>query len=136
LNDETCGNLGSRYDIYFDYADPDGDVTVLDGTLIGLPVRLVWQFLPDGLGGEGFINMATDGDGFSGRASLDVCIAFQIEGNTSVRETFSLRDGGGLWSNSLSITIPRPEGGNSPPPGSGQEPNGAPAILIGAGSGG
>lgn len=115
LNDTTCGNNGSRYDIYFDYFDPDGDIEVLDGYFTGTPVKLDWQFLPDGLSGSAQINTATDGDGTSGTAHLDVCIAFQFEGNTSVRETFTIRDGWGLWSNSESILIPRPEGGNSPP---------------------
>ena len=125
LNDTTCGNQGSRYDIYFDYFDPDDNLPVVGTDFVGTPIKLEWQFLPEGLSGEALINTGVEGDATSGRAYLDVCIAFQWVGNTSVRETFTLRDELNLWSNSASIEIPRPEGGNAPPgavsPGGGGE---------------
>jgi hypothetical protein len=135
LNDSTCGNNGSRFDISFDYSDPNGDVPVSDGFFFGTPLRLSWAFLPDGFTGEALINTPTDGDGFSGTASLDVCIAYEFEGNTSVLETFTLRDQKNLWSNSLSIIIPRPEGGNSPPQTSSKGgATSSPGVLIGGGT--
>jgi hypothetical protein len=133
LNDETCGNFGSRFDIWFEYTDPDGDVQVSDGWFTGEPVELKWKFLPDGFSGEATFNTEADGDGFSGTAIMDVCIAYQFEGNTAVSETFRLRDGWGLWSNSETIIIPRPEGGNTPPPGSTSSSGGKSPLLVGGG---
>jgi hypothetical protein len=115
LNDSTCGNLGSRYLIGFDYVDPDGDVPVADGFFYGTPVKMAWQFLPDGFSGEAVFDTPADGNGFAGSAEFDVCIAFQAPGNISVRETILLRDEWNLWSNPLTVVIPRPPGGNSPP---------------------
>jgi len=115
LNDSTCGNMGSRYLIGFDYMDPDGDVPVADGFFYGTPVKMAWQFLPDGFSGEAVFDTPADGNGFAGSAEFDVCIAFQAPGNISVQETILLRDEWNLWSNPLSVVIPRPPGGNSPP---------------------
>jgi hypothetical protein len=133
LNDETCGNSGSRFDIWFEYVDPDGDVQVSDGWFTGEPVELKWKFLPDGLSGEARFNTEVDGNGFSGTAIMDICIAYQFEGNTAVQETFRLRDGWGLWSNSETIIIPRPDGANTPPPASASSSGGKSPLLVGGG---
>lgn len=117
LNDPTCFNDGSRYDVHFDYADTDGDVPVAEGSFVGEPLRFQWAFLPDGHTGESVIDTDVEGDGFSGTAHLDLCIAYEIAGNTSLRATFLLRDTWPLWSDPLSIVIPRPTGGHAPPGG-------------------
>jgi len=133
LNDPTCGNNGSRFDIWFDYSDPDGDVPVIDGVFFGEPVEWTWQFLPDGLSGQATFNTDADGNGYFGTAVMDICIAYQFEGNLSVMETFRLRDEWGLWSNSESITIPRPEGANSPPSDPAATSGSRLPVLVGGG---
>lgn len=126
LNDPTCGNKGTRYEIFFDYLDPDGDIALEGDSLAGEPIELTWAFLPAGLSGSALITAGVTGNSMEGRASFQACIAFQARTNTSVDETITLRDSFGLWSNTLSTNIPRPLGGNSPAQG----------VWVPGGSGG
>jgi hypothetical protein len=140
VNDPSCWNDGTRYNVSFDYSDPDGDVAVGDGVLLGNAVRLEWVFVPGGSSGEDFMVIPTNGDRFSGQAYYSTCIIFGVgAGITGRMETYTLRDEWGLWSNSLTVTIPRPGGAYSPaqgsPPGGGTaEPQGLvpePGVSVG-----
>ena len=127
LNDTTCGNLGTRFELYFNYSDPDGDILIAGDSLAGTPIELDWWFRPDGFSGSSSLTAAVDGTGSSGSVSFQMCIAYQVKENTSVDLTFRLTDGAGLQSNSLFTNIPRPAGGNVPPP----EPTSADGIGAG-----
>jgi hypothetical protein len=116
VNDSTCGNLGTRFELYFDYSDSDGDILIAGDSLAGTPIQLFWWFRPDGFSGSSPLTAAVGGTGFSGSVAFQMCIAYQVTANTSVDLTFSLTDGAGLQSNSLFTNIPRPVGGNVPPP--------------------
>jgi len=118
LNDATCLNSGSRFDVRFDYVDADGDVPLAGGSFVGEPLRFEWQFLPDGHSGQSLIDADVEGDGFHGTAHMDLCIAYEIPGNTGVGLTFSLRDTWPLWSAPISIVVPRPTGAHAPRGGS------------------
>ncbi|NNK62197.1 MAG: BACON domain-containing protein [Gemmatimonadetes bacterium] len=127
LNDATCANSGSRFDISLDYDDPNGDVPVSGGRLQGTPLAFDWQFLPAGFSGGLQLDTDTSGDGFSGTLTFDLCVAFQVPENTGVRITYRLRDALTQWSAPVSIDIARPMGANAPPSGSG------PGGVVGTG---
>ncbi len=112
LNDETCGNLGTRFELGFDYSDPDGNVRIAGDSLAGSPINLQWWFRPNGFSGSSALTAAVDGTSSSGTVTFEMCIAYQVPENTSVDLTFTLTDGAALESNSLSTNIPRPVGGN------------------------
>jgi hypothetical protein len=114
INDPTCGNNGTRFEFYFVYSDPDGDILIAGDSLAGEPIELEWWFRPNGFSGSSFLTGGVDGTGFSGYVSFQLCIAYQLAENTSVDLTISLMDSGGRQSNTLFRNVPRPEGGNSP----------------------
>jgi len=115
LNDSTCWNLGSRFEFKFDYADPDEDILIAGDSLAGTPITLQWQFKPEGNTGSGLITAGVEGTGSSGTARFQICVAYEIPGNTSVDIHFTLMDSGSRQSNQLVTNIPRPVGANSPP---------------------
>ncbi len=123
MNDvELCAGQnppGSSYYIYFDYSDPDGDLPVsfAAATFYGEPIRMDYQFKPNGNSGTEYLNGDVDGDWYSGYASFEPCIQFGPAENISVALTLSLYDLGGHQSNQVTINIIRPVGANAPPPG-------------------
>lgn len=116
LNDPTCGNEGTRFELSFDFSDVDGDVLIASDSLSGRPITLDWWFRPDGFSGSSPLTAAVEGTSYSGSLTFQMCIAYQVPGNTSVDLTYTLKDDAGHESNSLSTNIPRPVGGNTPPP--------------------
>jgi hypothetical protein len=132
LNDSTCANTGSRFDISMTYSDPNGDVPTAGGRLQGTPLTFDWQFLPDGFSGSTQLDADTSGDGFGGTLTFNLCIAFQVPQNTGVGLTYRLRDTLNQWSPPVSIVLPRPAGANTPPPA----PNASIGLQVGGGPGG
>ena len=126
LNDPTCGNDGTRFELSFDFSDLDGDVQIAGDSLSGKPITLDWWFRPDGFSGSSPLTAAVDGTKYSGSLTFQMCIAYQVPENTSVDLTYTLQDAAGHESNSLSRNIPRPVGGNAPPPPL------VPGVLMGA----
>jgi hypothetical protein len=116
INAPACGNVGIQYEFYFDYSDPEGDIRIAGGSLIGEPIEAQWQFQPSGFSWSNFLTGAVDGTGFAGSVSFRACIYFQLQDINSVDLTITLMDAGNRQSNSLFTNIPRPVGIGSPPP--------------------
>lgn len=88
---------GSVFGISFNYDDPGGEVIVDDGAKVYVPFDdTPWSTFT--------------GDGFTGSVEARVCFNF----GSDESRTFTVRlvDAAGNSSNSLSITIPKPEGAN------------------------
>ncbi len=135
LNDSTfCGYQsppGSLLRFSFSYTDPDGDVNQDQAVL-----TVAYQFNP---GSSGQFEqppqpgLTVGGNGYSGTITSYVCDVFGAA--TSVTHTFTLQDAQGHPSNSLSITMDRPEGSNVPrPPGSPPARAGRPGSSTSGGA--
>jgi hypothetical protein len=106
----TCSDQGSRYLVSFDFSDPDGDVTeglatIRDAYLSDSDQSGTWTW-------PGAGDYTVGGDGFSGSVGLVLCTRF--DNATSVEDAFTLEDGAGHVSNTLSTTSNRPTGANAP----------------------
>ena len=115
LNDPTCPGSevhGSRFQIAFDYADPNGDLPIVSSFFVGTPIDVVTIF-PDFLPETFSTSAQVAGNGFSGQAAFETCILYY--GSPFQSLVFALKDAFGLQSNALATQIFRPEGGNSPP---------------------
>jgi len=120
----SCSNGGSSYRASFRYSDPDGDVTLADAIIrdyyvfsTGQSGTIVWP-------GAGYYSVG--GDGFSGSIAVILCTRFNAA--TSIQNSFTVEDGAGHLSNTLSATQTRPAGANVPPldPASTPSSTGAP----------
>ncbi len=131
LNDTTCGNEGSRFEFQFNYADPDGDLPTTAGSFSGTPIGLNWRFRPEGHTGSAPTTASVTGTSFSGTATFQRCIAYQVAENTSVDISFTLQDSGARASNLLSTNIPRPMEANSPPHHNPSRTRGEVSVPIG-----
>jgi hypothetical protein len=113
LNDSTSCNPqsppGSVFRFTMNYTDQDGDV---DATAVLLTE---YEYLPSGSGSGSFTQppesgLTITGDGFSGQVRSLTCIAFAF--TTGTQQTFTLYDANGNESNSVSITLDKPDGAN------------------------
>jgi hypothetical protein len=121
LNDPTCLNPegpGSRYRVTFNYQDTNGDLPIAGGKFVGTPVEVLAGF-PDFSPTLSWATANVEGDGFSGQASLELCIYYYY--NNGVNLWFRLQDAWGLMSNQLYEYHAREEGANSPPQGGGAQ---------------
>jgi hypothetical protein len=110
VSDPICDVPGlvarSSFLIELDYDDPDGDVTAADTI-----VTESFRFVPNGTVGAFETGpSAVLGDGFSGTVQYIACTSFGT--NTGVERTVTIRDAGGRRSNALTVTSPKPPGGN------------------------
>lgn len=139
LNDPTCMNLegsGSRYRVTFNYSDTNGDLPISGGQFVGTPVQVITGF-PDYTPIVSSATAEVTGDGFGGRAGLDLCIYYYY--NSAVNIWIRLQDEWGLRSNQLYEQHFREEGANSPPQGGGSQGSAAvspPGSVLIAGGGG
>jgi len=115
LNDATNCTLSdqriaSLFDIVFNYTDPDGDVTT------GTTADATFTFSPsNNTGSFTATNPSITGNGSQGVISFGGCFVFGAD--TSVRVAVSITDAGGQPSNSIDVTVAKPDGANSPPDG-------------------
>jgi len=142
LNDPSCPLLyeelhGSRFQVSFNYSDANGNLSVAGGSFSGRPVEVETWF-PDFPSTTDYTNADVDGDQFSGRADLDLCIVFDFHNSAGV--AVRLFDEADAVSNQLSSSIPRPEGAYVPPQATGvageeapSSPKGGSVKVVGAG---
>ena len=111
LNDENvCGHQsppGSYFKIDFNYRDINGDVSKAAGATVH--VRFTYS---DGTTSTFDNTFFSDfsGDGYNGTISTGLCTQFFY--TTYIINTITLIDAGGNSSNSLSVTIPKPQNAN------------------------
>jgi len=100
--------VGSSFDIYFDYADVDGDAP---RTLSESGLRLIWTF-PAGNSDTvtTFRAAYTNGDGSAGSGWIFQC--FYFGPNSYVDISVSLVDASGLRSSEAQLRITKPSGSN------------------------
>jgi hypothetical protein len=106
LNSPACTASGfpTQMDFAFDFSDPNGNVT---GAL-ATPVTVTFRFQPSGTTNSFPASGTITGTGFAGTFAFSTCSLYGPD--TSVDETVTLKDDGGLESNALTITVPKPAG--------------------------
>ena len=112
LNDtQLCSlpdGVASLYSIRFQYTDPNGNGPT---TLAETANNVSFVFAPSGNSGSfNTTGGSVNGNGFTGNVELLVCWRFNSD--TSVTETVTIQDLGGLRSAGVSNTMQRPDGAN------------------------
>jgi hypothetical protein len=110
LNAPICDFLdGSRFRVDFDYTDVDGDIlTAMNILAAKATADVTLHFTPSNAVGSFPAPLASvTGDGFSGTASVDLCLAFNAD--TAVEVSVALRDSAGP-SKPVKSKISRPPG--------------------------
>jgi hypothetical protein len=106
LNSAVCAvqypQFPTRFVMQFNFTDPNGNITG-NGSTLGVATR----FLPSNTQYMDSFNIAPS-NGYNGAVGFWYCAAFNAD--SSVSYTATIRDDGGLTSNSLTLTIQRPQG--------------------------
>jgi hypothetical protein len=108
LNSTTCSSTGSQslFSVTFSFNDPDGDALIA-----GSAITDIWVTQPDGARGD-LTALVTSAGGTTAAGALTFRLCTSFGTNTSIGDTFWLRDVAGNTSNMLSITRQKPAGAN------------------------